>query len=106
MSASLITASGRAVRRNLYPLFNTPSSKLFAFKRVYDVVGAACSIIVMNYFFIPFMLREFQPSVSIWIDTWFFGHVVTLICIGTLEYAGVGKKLRNKYIPKEETKKE
>lgn len=105
MSASLITMTGRAVRRCIHPLFNNHKSRLSGLKKVYDVVGSFCSITIMNYFFIPFMTRDFWPSVTIWIDTWFFGHVVALICIVSLEYLGFGKTLKAIFIPKE-TKKE
>jgi lysophospholipid acyltransferase len=99
VSASLATLTGRTMRKHLHPIFNSSQSNLSFLKPVYDIVGSVCSITLMNYFFIPFMLREFNASVNIWMQTFFFAHVVTTCVIFVMDYGGIGKKLSGAFVP-------
>lgn len=93
-----MTTCGRVARRNFRPIFYNPQSKLFAFKSIYNFLGVACSITLMNYFFIPFMTREFNASISIWMRTYFFAHVVTACVILAFDYAKLGPKLQSLFM--------
>jgi lysophospholipid acyltransferase len=81
ISGALVTASGRALRRNIQPLFNTKGSALQRFKPLYDFSGRILTVAVMSYVFLPAGIREWSASITTWKETYFVGH---LLCLGTL----------------------
>jgi lysophospholipid acyltransferase len=76
VSAALVTASARIVRRHLRPLFIQKSSKL-----LYDYAGTIVTLVIANYFFMPFIVKDFETSLYIWKQVYFFGHFMTLMAI-------------------------
>ncbi|KAI8908342.1 MBOAT, membrane-bound O-acyltransferase family-domain-containing protein [Gorgonomyces haynaldii] len=98
MSAVFITMAGRAIRRNLRPLFIAPG-QFASYKTVYDYVGIFFTLTTMNYFFIPFMTRQFYSSFEIWRDTYFVGHVGAILTILILDKTNFGKILKKRFVP-------
>jgi len=93
ISGALVTACGRSLRKNLRPLFL--SGPLKSFKFIYDILGRILTVAVMSYMFVPVGMRDFNPSIHVWKETYFIGH---LICIGTiilLDFMNLGTVFRN-----------
>ncbi|KLO10167.1 MBOAT-domain-containing protein [Schizopora paradoxa] len=80
-----IQTAGRLCRSNLRPLLlpadynpktsgKLPSPSLA--KRLYDVVGIACTVLLTNYTAAPFMLLSIRSSLQGWGALGWYGHVM------------------------------
>lgn len=81
ISAALVNASARSLRQNIRPLFAVQSSPLAKFKCIYDYVGILTTMITISYVMVPAGIWEFEPSLKLWRETYFFGHVVCILSL-------------------------
>ncbi|EJD53647.1 endoplasmic reticulum protein [Auricularia subglabra TFB-10046 SS5] len=76
---------GKPVDRRSIP----PPPQTFA-KRVYDVVGIAVTILLLNYITVPFQLLDVPQSVYVWSLVGYYGHAI--VVLGLLFFYGGGTR--------------
>jgi len=77
LGGAFFTLAARNVRRYIRPMFQT--SKELAF--IYDVMTYITTRIIMAYLVFPFVLLEFNASLVVFSQLYFFGHIAGLIAI-------------------------
>ncbi len=92
LSGSLMTLTGRALRKHLRPLF-LQGSKLHPFKPVYDVLGWAGTIFLINYCTMPFVAQTLPRSIVAWRSIWFLGHIIMIGVLILSRNRAVTKKI-------------
>ncbi|KAJ3285863.1 lysophospholipid acyltransferase [Borealophlyctis nickersoniae] len=93
LTGSIINVVGRELRRNLRPLFVSPS-KLSNLKPIYDVLAWALTIAVINYTVGPFMLQTLDKSLTMMKRNYFIGHVGLFVIMVGFKVLGWGKLTR------------
>ncbi|KAK7060154.1 Lysophospholipid acyltransferase [Paramarasmius palmivorus] len=70
-----ITTAARLVRANIRPLvLPPPNSPTTLTKRIYDIIGALTSLLILNYIASPFMLLTWKDSLEAWSRLGWYGH--------------------------------
>lgn len=81
LMGGFITTVARLVRTSIRPLLLPPPSApahtppSFA-KSIYDIVGTATSILILNYAASPFIILTFKDSVKVWGLLGWYGHIL------------------------------
>ncbi|KAG8856794.1 lysophospholipid acyltransferase [Tulasnella sp. 330] len=84
---SLLSSAAKGARRYFRPFFlpalaNSSAASKFAppstLKRVYDVLGTATTIVILNYIVAPFMILGFWDSLHAWWSLYAYGHVIVI----------------------------
>src|SRR5258705_43305 len=86
LMGGFITTAARLVRQNIRPFFASGSPDSLA-KRLYDVVGTATTILIVNYATTPFILLTIKESIQSWTVLSFYGHVMVM---GALAFFHLG----------------
>jgi len=86
LMGGFITTVARLVRQNIRPFFASGSPGSLT-KRLYDVVGTATTILILNYAATPFILLTIKESLQSWRVLNFYGHVMV---IGALAFFNLG----------------
>ncbi|TPX37750.1 hypothetical protein SmJEL517_g00445 [Synchytrium microbalum] len=89
-SGSLVTMVARLSRRHLRPLFMSPS-KWSVYKPIYDWVGWFCTVMVVDYIVIPFILFRLDDSITAWKALYFIPHVGMIVFVAGFEWLAWGK---------------
>lgn len=92
LSASLMTLSGRALRKHIRPLF-LQGTKLHPFKPVYDVLGWAGTIFLINYCTMPFVAQTLARSITAWASIAFLGHILMVSVLLVSRNRGLTRKI-------------
>jgi len=58
-----------------------PEMPLAVRKRIYDVLGVACTILLVNYATAPFMLLSWSRSLEGWRRLGWYGHWMVFLCL-------------------------
>ncbi|KAJ3312157.1 lysophospholipid acyltransferase [Blyttiomyces sp. JEL0837] len=93
LSGAIFTAAGRTLRRNLRPLFITPS-KLSPYKPIYDFLGWFLTITMVNYLAGPFMVWTPLKSYRIWASLGFVPLIGMILVVVAFDYLGFGKVVK------------
>jgi len=83
---ALITSVARLARGNIRPLFLAPSP-FSSFKPIYDLLGTAFSIGILNYSAAPFIISTWNGSITAWRVLNWYGHIVV---VGGIAFFYVG----------------
>ena len=79
-----VQTAGRLCRSNLRPLLLPPQASAKSApptaptlaKRIYDLLGIACAVLIVNYTALPFMLLNIKDSLTAWSALGWYGHVM------------------------------
>ncbi|KAI8895248.1 MBOAT, membrane-bound O-acyltransferase family-domain-containing protein [Globomyces pollinis-pini] len=93
LSSVFLTQAGRTLRKQLRPLFITPSPLAFL-KPIYDILTWIFALFVLNYLFIPFHVQAIDSSLLIWGNTFYIGHVFLFLPLILFDFIGIGKVLK------------
>ena len=78
-SASFFILVSRAARRNFRPLF--VNTRWSGYKSFYDIAGIVTTSITCCYMMVPFVLKHFDVSFAIWVQLFFYVHVLSLLLL-------------------------
>lgn len=93
-TASFFIVVSRVVRRHVRPLFLEPST-LAPYKVVYDYLGVFATHFSVSYMMIPFLLKEFAPSVKVLASLGFCMHFIYFRVFVGITFLGGNRLLRN-----------
>ncbi|KAF3935714.1 hypothetical protein ABW19_dt0208389 [Dactylella cylindrospora] len=76
VTASLVQTVAKYFRRSVRPFFLTPDgTKPTKYKIYYDIFGTIVSQAALAYMSAPFIVLDFNNSLTLWSRVWFYNHV-------------------------------
>ena len=87
-----MTLSGRALRKHVRPLF-LQGTKLHPLKPIYDVLGWAGTIFLINYCTMPFVAQTLERSFTAWASIAFVGHILMVSVLLVSRNRGLTRKI-------------
>ncbi|KAK6506947.1 lysophospholipid acyltransferase [Arthrobotrys musiformis] len=112
VTASLVQTVAKFSRRYVRPFFLSPDGTKPTEKKVYyDVFGAIATQAALAYMSAPFIILDFDKTITVWSRVWFYGHaaIVTMYIFFKSPAVGVIKsqlKKRSTVAPPKPTKEQ